>query len=146
MTAPMLPGRYLQLLRQAAGLTVEQVAVRIAPRPSRWQDVAARIDAIEAGQPIPGGITSVNLVLSLAQAYQFSFSIWEGLAELAQDPASELPAPQVCLVCGCTWADPCDVSAPAATWRIGCHWRDPAETGGADICSACEVPAGKAAA
>lgn len=130
----MQPGTYLRLRRQAAGLTIEQAAARIALRPSNWQPAAAAIAACEAGGP-PGQYLS--LAMQLTQAFAFDFAIWETLAERAADPASELPAPRVCAGCGCSWADPC---GPAA-----CAWRDPSHHGGCDLCTACTFPDAEAA-
>lgn len=133
----MLPGRYLQLRRQASGLTIEQVAVRISPRPSRWHETAAALVALEAGDPLPTGFTALGLAMQLTMAVQFDFNAWQALVEHAADPDSELPLPRLCRSCGCSFFDPC-VPDPEA--GLGCAWRGRDEVGDADLCTACPLP------
>lgn len=127
----MLPGRYLRLRRQAAGLTIEQAAVRIAPRPSRWHDTAKAIEALEAGDPGLDGSPSHILAHQLLTAFPFNLLVWEILEEHRLDPDSELPVPRICTACGCTWTDPCRIDR-----GLNCAWRSVAQ----DLCTACPAP------
>ena len=132
--APMLPGAYLRLRRCAAGLSIEQVAVRIAPRPHLWQPVAVRIVALELAAPMLVLDAAIR-VRERTQAFQFGLGVWETLVELRDDPASQLPVPRLCTGCGCSWTDPCH---PFTGHE--CAWRPAEETGGDSICTACPLP------
>ncbi len=134
VTTPLSPGAYLRLRRCATGLSIEQVAVRIAPRPRLWQPFAAQIVALEMDAPMLAS-DAASLARQLTQAFEFGLGVWETLVELRDDPESQLPVPRLCSGCGCSWTDPCHP-------RTGheCAWRPAEETGGDSICTACPLP------
>lgn len=119
--APIAPGTYLRLRREAAGLTIAQVAFLLTRNSRSQTDLIYELTACEAGTL---RVNNLGLAMQLQKAFPFDLGIWETLAEIAADPGSQLPVPQLCTGCGCSWAD-------------HCSWRDPA----ADICTRCPVPA-----
>ena len=125
----MTPGTYLRKRREAAGKTVELVMAEIGtvPRIAELdrQDWLRRIEADQA--PI-GTLTAA----ALSHAIRFDFEILEQLTDLYECNA-DLPEPQLCRVCACSYMDPC------MSGLTGCHWEEP------DLCSHC-APAARVAA
>ncbi|EJU14802.1 hypothetical protein LH128_01824 [Sphingomonas sp. LH128] len=116
----MSPGTYLQKRREAAGLTVEQLAVAlgVSPgtiRPIRGGDfdrLKARLLAAEKGNP---SLTMQQAAL-VRRIFHFDLSIYELLLirESCETP-SDFPEPQICSGCGASWLDTCACpAAPAA--------------------------------
>jgi len=133
----MKPGAYLRLRREAAGLTIEQAAELAVRSHSDHADLYAKlIGALERGEQISClEHNPYDLVFDLQRAFAFSYLVWEELDLLQLDPEADLPVPQVCIGCGCSWSDPCNPGTGKE-----CAWRDPGETGGATICTSCPVP------
>lgn len=121
----MSPGTYLRLRREAAELTIADVAEKIGTLPFRIplpdrSDWIARIEADT--QPLdPPSITA------LGHAYSFDFGVLEWLIDLHVHKA-DLPHPRLCRVCACSEWDPCIADLTCAG---SCHWV------GEDLCSAC---------
>lgn len=97
---PLTPGEYLRLRREAAKLTIADVAARIAPDNTLRGEAAAFLRLIET----PGARVSRNdTLLRLQAAFPFDPSVY---AQLCDEPADRHP--QVCRGCGCSHWDPCD--------------------------------------
>jgi hypothetical protein len=116
-TPAITPGTYLRMRREAANLSIEQVA-QIC-----WSDgigLAAAIAAIEEAEADHALLEGADLI-RLLQAFRFAPSIYW---QIAQD----LRVPPLCRMCGCSWDDACE-EAPG----IGCAWTDPTKT----LCTNC---------
>lgn len=119
--APVTPAAYLKLRRRAAGLSVAQLAARIAPEVERSAEAVDLLYVLET----PGcrarhraTIETIATVLPMDPDVYF---------QLADEPAERHP--HVCRGCGCSAFDPCCGS------RGVCGWTD---TG---LCSRCDGPA-----
>lgn len=122
----MTPGTYLKKRRQAARLSVDDVAERIATAPPLAHiDRAAWIERIEEGiDPI-----SADVLATLRSAYPFAPTIVWRLIDLPRFDPQEFDAPRLCMICGCSDRDPCFLPGPEP--RLCCGW------GSADICTSC---------
>lgn len=110
----MAPGCYLTLRREAAGLTIEQLARRSA-LPLR---VAELLSDAEADRVfLPRGVLSW-----LAGLINVDADVYGCLVAL-------IPAGRICVGCGCTWNDAC--------WTVHgpCGWS--AITNDFDVCTVC---------
>lgn len=120
------PGDYLALRRQAAGLTVADVAAKIATAPRLGEidraDLIASIEADARG-------ATIHTIAALRSVYPFSIEVVARLAAIAD--GYPLDPPRLCRVCGCSEFDPC-VSSVGGT-RLACCWST------ADLCSACDT-------
>jgi hypothetical protein len=140
--APMSPGTYLRKRREAAGLSVGDVARRLIALPVAVRRVSpdeigrltARLGWIEGDRdyltesqaalltevlPMDG---EVYLQLTLLHAIGPDRIAWSGL-----------PVPQVCRECACSWHDPCQ---PRTSGDRPCSWSaDPT------LCTHCELAA-----
>lgn len=112
------PGPYLRLRREAAGLSIDDVALLLTERDCFLGLNRAIIASAEAGAHIP----TQAWMARLRTAYRFDPHVWRllGLAEGL--------APDVCQSCGCSDLDPCDdeIFGPCA-WATSAH----------DICTSC---------
>ncbi len=112
----LTPGQYLRKRREAAGLSIDDVAERIATEP-RWAEHLRRgwLEQIESDQ-MPA---TFRTIVVLHQVMQFDMAV---LVALSAEGCVE---PRLCIVCACSEADPCiGQSGP-------CSWVD------VDLCSAC---------
>ena len=112
----MTPGQYLRTRREAAGLSIDDVAERIATVP-RWAQHLRRgwLKQIESDE-MPA---SFNTIVVLYQVMKFD------LGALVALSAEGVVAPRLCVVCACSEEDPCIGHAGP------CSWVD------VDLCSAC---------
>lgn len=117
----MKPGRYIQLRRQAAGLSIEDVAARIGTEPHvAGQSRVEMLRAVEADeQPL-----TADVMEALRPVFVFDAVILVGLCVIATGGHLDLPA--ICRDCGCSEWDACRLSGG----RV-CSWSTP------DLCSAC---------
>lgn len=127
----MTPGTYLRLRRTAAGLTVEDLALRIDTQvPVSARSRAEWIGLIEDDVAVIGADV-VQALRDLKRMDAFAFDphvLWQLIAIHA---GAEIDPPAVCGRCGCSWNDPC-----ADLGHDPCAWADPAET----LCTACPAP------
>ncbi|MCW2412034.1 MULTISPECIES: XRE family transcriptional regulator [unclassified Sphingobium] len=117
----MSPGTYLARRRAAAGLEVEDVALRIetTPYPMNLRDRVAWLRNIERDvSPL-----TISTAVALQQLYPFSGEVLVQLAACAEQP--ERTPPQLCRVCACTQHDPC------CEGYLTCGWAEP------DLCTSC---------
>lgn len=114
----LTPGQYLQKRRAAAGLSIDDVAERIATVP-RWAQHLRRgwLEQIESDQ-MPA---TFNTIVVLNQVLEFNLSALVALSVEGHN------VPRLCIVCACCEAEPCIGSAGA------CSWVD------ADLCSSCVI-------
>ncbi|MEA3042999.1 MAG: hypothetical protein QOH47_837 [Sphingomonadales bacterium] len=127
----MTPGRYLRLRREAAGLTLQHVAIILVPagRKTAAEDRAIfRRDVANLEADQLGGGNQVGLVDLLSSIFSFDSAIYWLLVGRAADPDSEVPVPQICRGCGCTWNDACIDGARGCAWSAD----DPT------LCTVCE--------
>lgn len=111
----MTPGAYLRKRREAAGLTLEDVAIRVGTMPP----VSARtrgewLATIEAdAAPI-----AIATAFALRDCFRFDPHVLDALITLhAGHLATEPAMPQLCRECGCSWHDPC-----LGRDLTGCAW------------------------
>lgn len=116
---PLTPAGYLRLRRNAARMTIDQVAERIEPRLHRRGDIATMLRNLERD-----GVTArqIDILRPLQRAFPIDLEVY---AQLRDEPADRHPS--VCRVCGCSANDRC-----TGEHRGQCR----RET--ADLCSACE--------
>jgi transcriptional regulator with XRE-family HTH domain len=112
----MTPGTYLRTRREAAGLSIDNVAQLIVQPWGELQISAAYIRQIEADNETAEDDGSLEL---LRGAFRFDRYIYLQLA-------AGLPIPALCRVCACSWEDACDDEATGP-----CSWTE------RDLCSAC---------
>lgn len=125
------PGTYLRLRREAAGLSIEDVASVIGTIPH--MDALGRagwLRLVEADETPIGA----NVVDTLRNVFRFDQLVLLDLADIARG-ASGVPEPRLCRVCACSDADAC----VDPVTHVGCEWV------AADLCSACVTPKTSAA-
>jgi hypothetical protein len=117
---PLSPGTYLRLRRQAAGLTLEELAM--APEILGYgslADALARLEALENDLCAP---IDFDQVMALGDHFNFDPHVFVQLVAVRAGRLT--PAPDVCRKCGCSWNDACGSS---------CAWASPTN----DLCTAC---------
>lgn len=122
----MTPGTYLMKRRQAAGLSIDDVAERIGTAPHLAQiDRKAWIDRIERGiDPI-----SADVLATLRTAYPFIPTIAWRLLDRPRFSPEDFSLPRLCRICGCSERDPCFLPGPEP--RLCCAWAEE------DLCTSC---------
>lgn len=122
----MTPGTYLMKRRQAAGLSIDDVAERIGTAPHLAQiDRKAWIDRIERGiDPI-----SADVLATLRTAYPFIPTIAWRLLDRPRFSPEDFSPPRLCRICGCSERDPCFLPGPEP--RLCCAWAKE------DLCTSC---------
>lgn len=123
--APMTPGTYLRLRRTAARLSALELARRLYPRAAESAIAASRalIERVEADEVTIGATFS----RTLAQHIAMDSEIFDRLTAIFT--GADIPLPQICRTCGCSWNDPCQDE-----WLDPCAWSvsDP------NLCTHCE--------
>lgn len=122
---PMTPGVYLRKRREAAKLTIDQVALLIGGAGGA-DDAKAQLAAIEDGTSEIG----LRFVGRLCSVFSFDLEVLSVLELHSADPQSEIPVPLICGRCGCTWDDACEL--PDGSF---CAWSE-AGTPQAPVCTA----------
>lgn len=126
----MKPGAYLRLRREAAGLSLDDVALALETAPP----VSARsraewIGTVEAGDaPL-----TIGVALALQRIVTFDWDLLVALAGVEAGLGAYVPA--FCRVCACSEWDPCTLSAGDT-----CGWAKP------DLCTRCAPEQPQAAA
>lgn len=107
---PLTPAGYLRLRREAAKLSISEVAGRLAP--DNRGEAAAFLRLIET----PGArVSRTNTLLRLEAIFPFDPSVY---GQLCDEPADRHP--RICRSCGCSHWDPCDDDG-----RGPCAWSTP---------------------
>jgi hypothetical protein len=124
----MTPGRYIQLRREAADLSIDVLAVLISDEIADETVDAARLADLLAGLEADWPLATTAVlrlvhVLALCGPFRFDPNVYWALVGAAQDPAQ--PVPPICRKCGCTWHDACRTPGGACAWA------------GPDLCTAC---------
>lgn len=111
--SPMTPARYLQLRREAAGLSIAQVAARLPTRHVDADMAASVIRTLET----PGARARHRATLdALRTVFPFDIDVYR---QLCEEPAERHP--MICRGCGCSTHDAC-VEADGHTC---CLWAVP---------------------
>jgi hypothetical protein len=118
----MTPGRYMRLRREAAGLTIQHIAIVLVPASRRHADddragVRRKMALLETDQL--QGAAQIGLIDQLRSVFSFSDAVYWLLVGRAADPESEVPIPQICRGCGCTWTDACQDGTHGCAWSPG---------------------------
>ncbi len=111
--SPMTPDRYLQLRREAAGLSILQVAEHLAQRPG---DVSLALSVIRSLETPRIRARHRSTLQNLRRAFPFDLDVYR---QLCEEPAERHP--MICRGCGCTTHDAC-VEADGQTT---CAWALP---------------------
>ena len=120
----MTPGTYLRLRREAAGLTIEDLALRLRGTvPISAHSRAELVGLIEQDIAVINA-DLVDALTDLCRVGQFRFDRHALILLIARHAGAEIAAPEICRGCGCSWHDACG---------FGCSWAGPAH----DWCSAC---------
>lgn len=99
----MTPGTYLKLRRQAAGLSIEDVAAMVHTAPRLGEiDRCGWISRLETDV----AALSPDVVATLSDAFRFSRRTLHQLID-ARSYGDASAVTRICLICGCTDADPC---------------------------------------
>lgn len=130
----MSPGTYLAKRRQAAGLSIDDVAGAVRTDPPVGEvDRAGWIRRIEENAVLP----SFDVIHALGQLFPFSRSVLSELTDLHRAGSDPSAAPRLCMICACSDHDPCRESIGPGQWRA-CGWA------AHDTCTRC-VPTEEAA-
>lgn len=122
------PGTYLRKRRIAAGLTIQQAAPAINEK-SIYSPILRGImesawDQAEKDIALFGSVGSIRI----ARALPFDSEIYDRLVAIRF--GHNLPIPQICRSCGCSWNDPCICADDGpCSWSV----HDP------ELCSVCET-------
>lgn len=127
--APLMPpltaADYLRLRRQAAKVSIADVATLMSTEGVKRSETIAFLRLIET----PGArVSRTDTLLRLQRAYPFDPAVY---GQLCDEPADRHP--QICRGCGCSHWDPCDVDGSGP-----CAWSTPS------ACTNC-VPEGDVA-
>ena len=115
----MSPGAYLRKRREAAGLTLADVAARVVTEPRMPEHERAEWLRLLETDAMPPSARTIA-VLRQVEGLRFSGEVLDRLIDLDYFDA-KLPAPPICPLCGCSWFDPChgDQGAPEHRWIPG---------------------------
>lgn len=125
----MSPGQYLRLRREAAGLSLDDVALFTDTWPTH---VSARSRAellalVEQDMMvIDAGL--VDALRAAAAHGMIAFDPAVLFQLVAIHAGAEIASPDLCRTCGCSWSDPC-----FSEHQESCGWA----RGEADLCTAC---------
>lgn len=100
----MTPGTYIRKCRERAGLSLEDLALRLATVPKL--SCRSRIDwlgAIEADAPT----LSPSAAVALHGVLGFDLDVLAQLLVIHKAPRSDVAPPRLCQVCACSENDPC---------------------------------------
>ncbi|MFC3581110.1 hypothetical protein [Sphingomonas hylomeconis] len=100
---PLAAGAYLKLRRMSAGLTVDQVANRLAPAPKDRDDSLALVRMLETSG---ARARHEGTIAALGQIYRFDVAVYRQLCEVPSDRH-----PVICRGCGCSRHDACEDDA-----------------------------------
>lgn len=120
----MRPGTYVRLRREAAGLTIADVAARIETAP-RYSE----IDRVEWLFRIEADIAALSpdVCASLDRVFPLSRYVLARLIDLRSYGDLGVEMPRICSSCGCSETDPC-ISPASGT---ACAWTEH------DLCTRC---------
>jgi hypothetical protein len=119
----MKPWRYLKLRREAAGLSVDDVATQLAPK---MRDRSAAADLVRQLEREGFVARHPETLERLRSAFAFDPDVYR---QLATEPVSRHP--RVCHRCACSESDAC-VPEPHLSHASACHWVSP------HLCSRCD--------
>lgn len=127
LTRTLSPGAYLRHRREAAMLSIADVADMFHTQP-RWSEID-RIDwlgRIEADVEQP----TFRTIVALRSCFSFDIDVLGDLVAIAHGAA--IDPPRLCRICACSEFDACSIGddAPAS----GCGWA------ARDLCTACAPP------
>lgn len=119
----MTPGTYLKLRRQAARLSIEDVAAMVHTAPRLGEiDRCGWIARLESDV----AALSPDVIAALSDAFRFSRRVLLQLID-ARSYGDGIDQPQICIICGCSNQDPCVDERDNSC----CDWST------ADSCTAC---------
>lgn len=149
---PISPGTYLRTRREAAGLSLHEVALalmalpeaRLASTPFAIGYQTARLEQHLAKAEADRDNLTLPHAMLLAKVFGLDPHVYHALLLVHYDQVGTgLPVPRLCRVCACSWNDPCHIPVhtrpPAANPGGFPRGRlfEPCAWAGADICSAC---------
>ncbi|WP_242140841.1 helix-turn-helix transcriptional regulator [Sphingomonas sp. TREG-RG-20F-R18-01] len=127
----MTPGNYIRKRREAAGLTVDELALRLETIPAVSAMTRAQWLTMMETDVAPISISAINAIVSFISLDE---TVLDALALIRAGVA--LSSPQICIECGCSEHDPCcDEDGKPTCWWIS-----------EELCSCCVPLAGQAIA
>ena len=111
----MTPGAYLRMRREAAGVSLVEIAAGFSTQPRLAEHLRAELIELVERDVQPPSFATVELLIAF---FDFDRAVLIGLIAGAE--------PQLCRVCACSEGDPC-VTEHGET----CSWDAP------DLCTAC---------
>jgi hypothetical protein len=129
---PLTPGAYLKMRRCAAGLSVADVAAKIATAPRLAEHARAELIELIEADAAPA---SFETIVVLSNVYWFDFDVLAATVRIAL--GADIRLPSICRICGCSACDPCIFDVAQAGSPI-------CELVALDLCSRC-APAGATA-
>lgn len=128
LTRTLSPGAYLRHRRQAAMLSIGDVAAMIHTTP-RWSELerSGWLQRIEADVEQP----TFRTVVALRQCFSFDIRVLANLVAIAD--GATIDHPRLCRICACSDFDACDGRHQLTPHHRpdACHWVE------RDLCSAC---------
>lgn len=120
----MTPGTYLKLRREAAGISITDVAGMVTTDPRYGEiDKVAWIQRLEADV----AEMSPDVIIAMSKLFRFSRTVVLQLVTLRSYGPGSGVEPRICHLCGCTEHDAC----LDQTTGHGCAWSGP------DTCTSC---------
>jgi hypothetical protein len=137
--AAIAPGRYLQLRRTTAGLTIDQLAnlfcsdseLTVKGKAARAAEVRNAIQLLEADSPVLTRSYRDTLVGRLRAFFRFDAAVYATLQAYRIHPGTTVP--KICRGCGCTWDDACQHKVYG-----NCAWSE-TPAGQPPLCTHCEL-------
>lgn len=118
------PAAYLHLRRVAAGLSVDQVAERLAPRARDRAEATALIYLLETAGVRARHAETLHMLRAI---FPLDPEVYR---QLAEDPAERHP--RICRSCGSSHWDPCTAGDECCAWAtLTCCTRCARQTGSA---------------
>jgi len=121
-STPLTPGAYLKMRRCAAGLSVSDVAAKIATAPRLAEHARAELIELIEADATPA---SFSTIIVLNNVYHFDLDVLAALQRI--NLGADLPSPRLCRICACSDYDACF----SRTVFGPCFWTE------TDLCSGC---------
>jgi hypothetical protein len=121
------PGTYLKMRRTARGLSVADVAARIATVPRLAEH--ARVELIEMIEA-DAAPARFDTIVVLSNIYPLDLEVLSVLVRISL--GADLPPPRLCRFCGCSARTAC-----LDMFKQPCGWAEP------NLCTDCAAPGGR---
>lgn len=126
------PGTYLRLRREAAKLTIDDVAAIFGTVPGVPLSARAEMMRSIEADLTPIGDDVIRVLMTARELGSFAFDplVLIRLVDVAANSPLQFGAPRLCRVCACSQYDPC-YRTGLGGHTVTCGWAD------TDLCDAC---------